>query len=309
MATARQRSTISMKTCPSAPPLEAREVSSLDNVCESGLALCPAAVEADLALTKQSRGTRGVSRASRAGLPHWTALRGWGAWPAKMPIAGAAHLKYCHQQREQKRLSPDEINDRALKIRTELDKAFNVLLYGGKADHADKVTAIFAPYISAGMAFEDAEKILRAVGFTEPTMPGAGEEDRSGEKDRYAVVAEIPRFSQRVFGSVEAYVTPLPLAQGLGGVHWSPASDNILSASVIPVEPTSGLTRRQRRCHHRRNVAGCTRPQARRPTRSSIPPICGSNANRTSRSMTKSSGAGRTRPWEIQLTTLMAASV
>src|SRR5579864_481569 len=69
-------------------------------------------------------------------------------------------------EREQQRLSSDEINDRALKIRAELDKAFNVLLDGGKADHADKFTAIFAPYISAGMAFEDAEKILEVVGFT-----------------------------------------------------------------------------------------------------------------------------------------------
>ena len=117
------------------------------------------------------------------------------------------------EHREQQRLSLGEINDRALKIRAELDKAFNMFLDGGKADHADKLTAIFAPYISAGMAFEDAEKILEAVGFT--TLAGAGEEYRRAEKDQYAVVAEIPRFSQRVFGSVEAYVTPLPLAEGL----------------------------------------------------------------------------------------------
>ena len=46
-----------------------------------------------------------------------------------------------------------------------------------------------------------------------------------------------------------------------------------------------------------------------RPTMSNIPPICGSNAKRTSRSLAKSSGAGRNRPWDTQATSLMAASV
>ena len=46
-----------------------------------------------------------------------------------------------------------------------------------------------------------------------------------------------------------------------------------------------------------------------RPTRSSIPPICGNNASRTSRSIAKSSGVGRSRPWEAQVTSLIAASL
>ena len=117
--------------------------------------------------------------------------------------------------REQTSLSPDEINDRAVKIRAELDRTFDALLDGGKADHASKLTAIFAPYISAGMAFEDAENILRAAGFTDLPRPGISEENRNGGRGQYAVVAEIPRFSQRVFGSVEAYVTSLPLEDGL----------------------------------------------------------------------------------------------
>ena len=126
----------------------------------------------------------------------------------KIPIEKGEHP-------EQTRLSSDEIDDRAVKIRTELDKAFNALLDGGKTDHASKLTAILAPYISPGMAFEDAENILKVAGFTDLPRPGVSEEHRNRGRGQYAVVAEIPRFSQRVFGSVEAYVTPLPLAEDL----------------------------------------------------------------------------------------------
>jgi hypothetical protein len=114
------------------------------------------------------------------------------------------------------RLSPGEAKERGIRLRAELDKAFDAVLDSGKADHADKFTTIVLPYISAGMALEDAEGVLRAAGFTEPPRPGASEEqNRSNGGDWHAIVAEIPQFSGRVFGSVEAYVMLLPPAQGL----------------------------------------------------------------------------------------------
>jgi hypothetical protein len=47
----------------------------------------------------------------------------------------------------------------------------------------------------------------------------------------------------------------------------------------------------------------------RRLTSSSIPPICGSKANKMRRTMAKSSGAGRSMPPEPHATSLIAASV
>ena len=114
---------------------------------------------------------------------------------------------------EPKRLAPPEIRDRGTRFRTELDKAFNALGDSGKAGHANEFTAIAVPYISAGMALEDAEGILRAAGFTEPPPPRAREDrDRT---DWYAVVAEIPQFAGRVFGPVDVFVMLLPPEQGL----------------------------------------------------------------------------------------------
>jgi hypothetical protein len=85
------------------------------------------------------------------------------------------------------------------------------LLDSGKAGHASDFAPVFQPYIPPGMAVEDAEDILRAAGFTEPPRAGLNEEqDRTKERDKYVVVAEIPQFSRRVFGNVEAFMMPLP---------------------------------------------------------------------------------------------------
>jgi len=112
---------------------------------------------------------------------------------------------------EPRRLPPEEISGRGIKLRADLDKVLNGLLDGGKADRANDFTPVFQPYIPAGMAIEDAEDILRAAGFTEPLRLGANEEqDRNKERAKYVVVAEIPQFSRRVFGSVEAYLTLVP---------------------------------------------------------------------------------------------------
>jgi hypothetical protein len=104
------------------------------------------------------------------------------------------------------RLSPGEVSDRGKRLRADLDKAFNALPDGGRAGHADEFTALVRPYIAAGTALEDAVGILGAAGFTEPTRSGT---------ERYAVVAEIPQFSGRVFGNVDAFVMLVSPAQGL----------------------------------------------------------------------------------------------
>lgn len=111
-----------------------------------------------------------------------------------------------------KRLSPEEVLDRGIKFRAELDKAFNALRDSEKAGHANEFTAIALPYISAGMALEDAEGVLKAAGFAEPAR-ARDEHDRDRRTDWYAVVAEIPQFAGRVFGPVDVFVMLLPPEQ------------------------------------------------------------------------------------------------
>lgn len=114
-----------------------------------------------------------------------------------------------------KRLSPQEISDRGARFRAELDKAFNALGNIDKAGHANEFTAIAVPYISAGMALEDADSILSAAGFSAPPRPSAREAKDRNRTDWYAVVAEVPQFAGRVFGPVDVFVMQLPPEQGL----------------------------------------------------------------------------------------------
>lgn len=116
---------------------------------------------------------------------------------------------------EPKRLPRQEIRDRGISFRAELDKAFNALRGSEKAGHVNEFTAIAAPYISAGMALDDAEGILSAARFTEPPRPGARVEQDRSQTDWYAVVAEIPQFAGRVFGPVDVFVMLLPPGKGL----------------------------------------------------------------------------------------------
>ena len=121
--------------------------------------------------------------------------------------SGGATTIELGELQEPKRLPPEEIRDRGIKLRAELDKALDRLLDKTAGD----VTAVVLPYIPSGLAVEDAVNILRAAGFTDPSSSGASEEqDRNGQRDRYAVVAEIPQFSRRVFGPVEAHVMLRP---------------------------------------------------------------------------------------------------
>jgi hypothetical protein len=117
---------------------------------------------------------------------------------------------------EPKKLPPEEIEIRGRKLRAELDKALDKVPDIGAAGD---LTAIILPYIPSGLAFEDAEGILRAAGFIEPSRPGTGKErDRDREKVRYAVVVDIPQFSRRVFGHIETYalLDPEGLAASVG---------------------------------------------------------------------------------------------
>lgn len=140
-------------------------------------------------------------------VPDLTALRAEALRQAGTPIT--------IEMDKPKRLSPREVKDRGTKLRTELDKTFNALPDGEAAGHATEFTAIALPYISAGMALEDAEGILNAAGFTEP--PGSNPREQQGRSrtDWYAVVAEIPQFAGRVFGPVEVFVMLLPPGQSL----------------------------------------------------------------------------------------------
>ena len=122
--------------------------------------------------------------------------------------AGGAPALDLGELQKPKRLAPEETKVRGSKLRADLDKVFKGLLDSGKAGLASDFTPVFQPYIPAGMAVEDAEDILRAAGFTEPPRPGE-EQDRTRE-GRYVVVAEIPQFSRRVFGNVEAFMTLTP---------------------------------------------------------------------------------------------------
>ncbi len=114
-----------------------------------------------------------------------------------------------------KGLSLQEIRDRGTRFRAELDQAFKALGDSEKAGHANELTAIAAPYISAGLPVEDAETILKAAGFAEPPSPRARAEQDRTRMDWYAVVAEIPQFAGRVFGPVDVFVMLLPPEQGL----------------------------------------------------------------------------------------------
>ena len=130
-------------------------------------------------------------------------------------VLGQAGTGITIEMGEPKRLSPQEIRDRGLSFRAELDKTFDALR-GEKAGHANEFTALAVPYISAGMALEDADSILKAAGFTEPPSPRSREEqDGSRRTDWYAVVAEVPQFAGRVFGPVDVFVMLLPPEQGL----------------------------------------------------------------------------------------------
>jgi len=115
------------------------------------------------------------------------------------------------ERSESRRLSPEEIRERGVKFRAELEKAFKMRQAAGKASHVNDLTAVVLPYISPGMAFDDAEDILRAAGFTVPPRPGArAEQDQNRGRDWYAVVAEIPQFVRSFPARIDAYVTLLP---------------------------------------------------------------------------------------------------
>lgn len=114
-----------------------------------------------------------------------------------------------------KRLAPDEIRDRGTKLRAALDKAYNGIKNTGKAGHANEFSAVIQPYISAGMALEDADGILSAAGFSAPPHPSARDAQHQHQTDWFAIVAEVPQFAGRVFGPVDVFVTPLPPEQGM----------------------------------------------------------------------------------------------
>ena len=119
------------------------------------------------------------------------------------------------EQKDADKMSPDDLKQRGIKLRAELEEVFDKLWRSGKLDRQIDVTSSMAPYISAGMTFEESESILRAAGFTVDPHPGAREaQDPNRARDWYVVYAEIRNFSRHVLGSVTVAVTLHPESPG-----------------------------------------------------------------------------------------------
>jgi hypothetical protein len=140
------------------------------------------------------------------------------AVPGQKAIArefGNALVVRTGEQNETKKLSPDDLKERGIKLRAELEKTFDRLGEAGKLSYVNDITASIVPYISAGMTFEESESVLRAAGFSVRPHPGAREEqDPHRSRDWYAVHAAIPEFSRRVPGNVAVYVSLHPETPG-----------------------------------------------------------------------------------------------
>lgn len=120
------------------------------------------------------------------------------------------------EPQDTKKLSPDDLNERGIELRAELEKIFKKLLDSGKSlNRKIDITSSITAYIPVGMTFDDSERILRAAGFEVYPRPGAREaQDPNRTKDWYAVYAEIPNFSRRVLGSVTVAVSLFPESPG-----------------------------------------------------------------------------------------------
>jgi len=120
------------------------------------------------------------------------------------------------EPKDTKKLSPDDLKERGIKLRAELENIFKKLLASGKPlNRKIDITSSIAAYIPVGMTFDESERILRAAGFEVYPRPGAREaQDPNRTRDWYAVYAEKPNFSRRVLGSVTVAVSLFPESPG-----------------------------------------------------------------------------------------------
>ena len=125
-----------------------------------------------------------------------------------------AQMTWTSETGHMKKMSSSEIDDLAKKLRMELERTFDELRSVALHREAD-MTASVTAYVSAGMAFDDAEEILKAAGFDVRPRPGPREaEDINRPTDWYAVHARIANFARRGLGTVDVFVDLFPRSPG-----------------------------------------------------------------------------------------------
>jgi hypothetical protein len=122
------------------------------------------------------------------------------------------------EPRDTKKMSPGDLEKRGIELRAALEKTFDKMLRSGKAlNRETDISEAVVPYVSAGMTFEEAERILKAAGFSVSPHPDAAREAKNPNRPMgwEAVYAEIPDFSWRVvLGNVSVNVSLYPEAPG-----------------------------------------------------------------------------------------------
>jgi hypothetical protein len=115
-----------------------------------------------------------------------------------------------------RKMSPEEIERRGKELRAALHQTYEELVASEKVSGLETdISGYIAPYIFAGITFDDAESILRAAGFSlNPRPPDNQAKNPNKAKDWYAVLARISPFVQRVIGKVSVYVTLFPKSPG-----------------------------------------------------------------------------------------------
>ena len=126
-----------------------------------------------------------------------------------------------------------------MELERTLDELRSVALHR-EADMTASVTA----YVSAGMAFDDAEEILKAAGFDVRPRPGPREaEDINRPTDWYAVHARIANFARRGLGTVDVFVDLFPRSPGELH-HRERCEDNPVYRLLVSVEVNDRRMRR-----------------------------------------------------------------
>ncbi len=135
--------------------------------------------------------------------------------PTAIGQSGASLVVRASEPKDTAKLSHNELEERGIKLRVELEGIFAALSSSGKLNRENDISTAIAPYIAAGMTFDESEHVLRAAGFdVSPHSVVPEARDSNGPSDRYTVLASIRNFSKRFLGSVTVYVTLYPKSPG-----------------------------------------------------------------------------------------------
>jgi hypothetical protein len=118
---------------------------------------------------------------------------------------------------EREGLPTDEIERRGRELRKAFDKRYDSLPRPLKLDRFGGVDAsdVIQNYIRPGMAFDDAEAILRSAGFSVRARPNEIEAANINRpRDWFAVNANISFFRKSLFRRVDLSATLLPRSPG-----------------------------------------------------------------------------------------------